>query len=483
MRGSFVTNLLISVVASLVSGAILALANKYIDASMRLKLLALTVVATVLFFVFRALYQRVVESVVRPKIKAEVETEVRNDVVASFEEELISKVGLAEIYPNFPACERDLKQEIATSRRVDVFVQIGKSVLSGNSNIYDYLRETKLASSARIRILHAHRNSTFLTERAAQERGSDVRSWRLDLRYTYDRAINLASNSDKNIEVREHQEGYLWRLFVFDECAFAQPYLHDRENSRQAPVLKWKRCQSGVEEEENLNSLYRVFSRYFELVWDKSAPHTVALRELVSDNSALAVVALALRKQKFVLAVPERYLINEDEILFHFPGGKADAEEDVGDALHREVLEETGCDITIKDCDRPTRYIIHATEAPALSIKDECRPRLVYRRNRRADRSDAEDAQWVLAYSVEFAGHGAPQPKGELAAILELTPEALKLAYDGELTLGALNRRQDGSTLRKRDGLVLDPKRRLTPTGVAQIVGASMHNGGVADWN
>lgn len=138
--------------------------------------------------------------------------------------------------------------------------------------------------------------------------------------------------------------------------------------------------------------------------------------------------------------------------------------------------------MVINDYTRPTRYFIHASESPhPLRLAETPRPRLVYRRSRHSGEVEGGDARWIVAYATEFVGNKAPVPARELAAVVELTPDALKLAYDGKLTIGILNRMRDGSKIRKRPGLVLDPKLLLTPAGVAQIVAASMY-GGEADW-
>lgn len=363
-------------------------------------------------------------------------------------------------------------------------MQIGKTVFSGG-DFYDYLRDAKVRVGALTRILHADKDSIFLTERAAEERGSDLASWRLDLQYSFNKATNLASDSEKRVDARQHQEGYLWRLFVFDSVVFAQPYLFDRDNSAQAPVLELARYhlnnQGTASMVENPRSLYGVFSKYFELVWDRSAPKILTLDDLLGEDASLSVVALAKRRGRFVFAVPNRYLANRDEVLFHFPGGKhAHAEDPIG-ALRREVLEETGCEISVQDYERATRYFVHASESSPLRIEDAVRPRLVYRRSRHTTASESEGTTWIVGYSVEFLTSRAPTPLGELAAVIELTPEALKQAYDGSLTVGGLNKMRDGSVLRKREGLTIESDRVLTPAGVAQIVAASMY-GGESDW-
>lgn len=437
-----------------------------------------------LFALWKWLLKGAIAAAMRPLVERDVRAEVALQESAKMRASLRGEIGLVAIHRSFPDCEDAVKKAIASSSRIDIFVQIGKTVFSGG-DFYDYLRNAKVRGGAVTRILHADKGSVFLTERAAEERGSDVASWRLDLQYSFNKAVNLASDSEKRVDARQHQEGYLWRLFVFDSVAFAQPYLFDRDNSIQAPVLELARFNSlsdGTESVvENNRSLYRVFSKYFELVWDKSAPKILSIEDLTGEDASLSVVALAKRKGRFVFAVPNRYLANRDEVLFHFPGGKHAHPEDPIGALRRETLEETGCEVAVQDYDRPTRYFIHASESTPLRIEDSVRPRLVYRRSRHTTASVNEDTTWIVGYAVDFIGSRAPTPLGELAAIIELTPEALKQAYDGSLTVGALNKMRDGSVLRKRVGLNIESDRLLTPAGVAQIVAASMY-GGESDW-
>ncbi len=71
---------------------------------------------------------------------------------------------------------------------------------------------------------------------------------------------------------RQHQEGYVWRFYIFDNYAYVQPYLYERKNDILAPVLKLAKHVSSGEQRENPKSLYKVFSKYFDNKWKEYNP-------------------------------------------------------------------------------------------------------------------------------------------------------------------------------------------------------------------
>jgi hypothetical protein len=86
-----------------------------------------------------------------------------------------------------------------------------------------------------------------------------------------DKQIELLKDTyDCNIEGREHSEPYLWRIFIFDNVAYVSGYLRATDNDKHAFVYKL---------EEGPDSLYMVFSKYFEYLWVKYEPSNKDLVE------------------------------------------------------------------------------------------------------------------------------------------------------------------------------------------------------------
>ena len=135
--------------------------------------------------------------------------------------------GLVQVFTNFQACDGEILKQISESRKVRIFIQLGKTVLSGNANFYKHLTETEFRDQVDIRILHADKDSKHLSERVANERGSHYPDWETDLEDAERRLESLQQRLQARIgaelRARTHQEGYLWRLFIFDEHTYVQP--------------------------------------------------------------------------------------------------------------------------------------------------------------------------------------------------------------------------------------------------------------------
>src|SRR4029078_604174 len=111
---------------------------------------------------------------------------------------------------------------------------------------------------------------------------------------------NLIERKEATLKSRQHKEGYMWRLFIFEEVAYVQPYLYSKNNSDHAPVLKLSRytLSSEKKQEENLSSLYKVFLNYFDFKWDECRPDTTSLTKLIPPGDA-TTVALAAKYHQF----------------------------------------------------------------------------------------------------------------------------------------------------------------------------------------
>src|SRR5207245_8087418 len=54
-------------------------------------------------------------------------------------QELAYKTGIEEVYPGFSACEKEILSALKKAKDTRIFLQLGKSVLSGPKTIYQFL--------------------------------------------------------------------------------------------------------------------------------------------------------------------------------------------------------------------------------------------------------------------------------------------------------------------------------------------------------
>ena len=380
-----------------------------------------------------------------------------------------------EIFQSFPLCEAEILTQIDSSSNVRVFLQIGRTVLSGATGIYDYLAKANLRSGADVKVLHASSGSPYLSEGIAQARGSDYAEWTADLEHAQRKVGSLMTKSGARLEGREHREGYVWRLFIFEECAYVQPYLFPKDNSTKAPVLKLARS---IEENgtmvPNPNSLYNVFREYFDQKWAEYTPRYTNLQELIPQGAPVAVASIVRHHQFFVFVVPQRYSDRRDkEVPFHGIGGKRMPGEELTAALHREVKEEVGVGITIIPSDR-TRFLSSGVEIDPIKVTNEPKPYCVYRRSREVDPNfEEEDVLWLIGYEAELKAKNFLKPRSEAAALVYLTGDALRKCIHERVTYQQINDLGDGSRIILREGYIFDLNRRAIPVGLALIAGAA----------
>ena len=124
-----------------------------------------------------------------------------------------------------------------------------------------------MTDGATIKILHSGKNNPYLTKEIANKRGSHYDEWQVELSYAKKLVGILNQKSKTNIKALQHNEGYYWRMFIFESVAFVQPYLYISNNSEQAPVIKVNKYLSKDERLTNQNSLYVLFSKYFDDKW------------------------------------------------------------------------------------------------------------------------------------------------------------------------------------------------------------------------
>lgn len=378
-------------------------------------------------------------------------------------------VGLQNVFQNWTECQEEVLGRFGTSSSIRVFLQMGKSVLSGAATIYRALQ--KLPPTSQVRILHAGAGNPYLGEMSATRRDSDYREWREDVNYAARVGERLHARLGPRLQLRNHSEGYLWRLFIFDDVAYVQPYLYERDNANIAPVLRFSRYFGDTADDAvNPNSLYGMFSAYFNLKWEECAPKSPKLEDRIRSGDGVSVVASVRQGEHSLFVIPRRFVGNsEQELPFHSIGGKKQRTEGWVEALQREAIEEIGAELEIKSA-RFTRELTTSAEFDSYDLDEDPRPYCIYRRTRDVDPEVMEsEVLWIVGYEASLAADVTVEPLAEIAAVLCLTNAMLSRTARERVTYDQIRKAKDGSRVTLQAGLEFDWSRIAVPTGLAAL--------------
>jgi hypothetical protein len=197
------------------------------------------------------------------------------------------------------------------------------------------------------------------------------------------------------------------------------------------------------------------------------------LADHIPPDQIASVVGLIEQCGRSVFVIPERFLHRTGrDVPFHLVGGKRRPGEDWITALQREVTEEIGVTLSIRSA-ALTRHVTGATELEPLQLADDPQPYCLYQRVRPFP-GEATDSgvTWVVGYQAGIVGTESLRPLAEIAAVVLLTPQLLRLAASRELTYGDIAIAGDGSEVMVRPMAEFDPTRLAVPTGLAAILAA-----------
>jgi hypothetical protein len=441
-------------------------------------LLGTPIISILMFKALSVIVKTLIQPRVEQEVKGRLESEIRKTLGEDFRKELESTTGIVKIFNNFRECEAEILGHVETSNTVRVFLQIGKTVLGGTTSFYDYLGRI-IQPTGKVRILHASLESPYLSERIASERNSDYKEWKVDLDHATQKIENLVEKHEATLKSRQHKEGYVWRLFIFDEVAYVQPYLYSKNNSENAPVLKLSKLGTlGIsfeKREENPSSLYKVFLNYFDFKWDECRPDSTSLSKFIPATDDTTVAVAAKYNQFYIFAIPSRYIKPENrEIPFHGIGGKRKIDEDWIAAIERESKEEVGVAVTINSSAR-TRFHTTGAELQPISLDDSPRPYCVYKRTREADPNFAHpEVLWLIGYegNLRIKSLDDLKPRAEVGALVCLTGDMLLRTLQEKVTYSDIVKADDGSRIILGIDVSLEMKSRAVPAGLAIIVAA-----------
>lgn len=481
MRPSTHKQIIIGSIGSLFAAALITGLRLWLDQSdastTDLFLLFLGSLLVVAFAISGCFYVglRAIRGILLPKIREEIHQELRDEVraemTADLSRELETKTGIVKIFPNFSSCEEEILRELQNSSENRVFLQLGRSVVSGGRDFFDRL-DRAVRPGGNVRVLHASSESPYLSERVANTRGSSFALWRADLDHATKRIDALAAEINAKIEGRRHREGYVWRFFITENLAYIQPYLYPRKNSERAPVLKVARRLTGSGE-ANEASLFIPFSTYFDQKWDENAPRRDSLRHIINPSSTIVATAAIRYNQFAVFCIPRRYLDKFDtEIPFHGVGGKLEFNEDLFEGLNRESKEEIGIDLEV-EASAKTRYLTTGADLGTIDLDDKPRPYCLYKRSRDADPNFThKDVLWLVGYEAKPCIRKLDEilPRKEIAAVLILTSEMLLRTLHEKVTFADIDKANDGSRVVRAEHLDFDESKRAVPAGLATIV-------------
>lgn len=170
--------------------------------------------------------------------------------------------GIVRTYGNLHECRDDMLADLKDATDISLLLQIGRWELGAGEPAYFSTALRKKKSGSRVKILRASDKSPFLSKERAEKVGYDHEHWVESVRRLSEEIKSLR-NSQAKIEDRQHDEPYLWRIFVFGPVAYVSPYVYPHENHKQAIVYKLQ---------EGPGSLYAVFKNYFDYVWVKNDP-------------------------------------------------------------------------------------------------------------------------------------------------------------------------------------------------------------------
>lgn len=369
------------------------------------------------------------------------------------------------VFPNMESCMESVCDRLSSEKNISIFVQIGVDILSRQGKFYECLR--KNISPESIRILHSSRQTPYLSSREASSRAKGkLEEWTQDLRSSEQYGKQLENLYDEGVfKSRAHHEGYYWRIFLFDEVCYVQPYVYKSDNSDRAPVFEIKKSES---------SIYNTFETFFNNKWREYKPNTYYVNDFLKEASPVSVTALIRYDSLYVFSVPKRYA-SKKEMYVQAVGGKTENNETYKSALIREAEEEINAKIKVYSSSYTT-YIYEGGIQLSEKFQDDPAPYIIYKRSISDDTRDKR-VTWILLFNAELMIGSLNEltPENETEAIVCLSREMLSKLADPTITLKVrdITNSEDGSKIISRKkyspNMILKPKGMVNSINIASF--------------
>ncbi len=466
MNKSSIYSFLIAVLSSAVAYALLIVSKKYLNDDLQNSDILYSSIA-IAIFIFIVLYSFIKAfgwSLAKKIYSEEIYTEGEK-IYKIKHQEIMNKHNILEVFPSMDHCINEICDKLSTEKNVSIFVQIGREILSGKGIFYECLK--KNSSPESIRILHSSVRTPYLSSKQASSRSvGKLEEWRLDLVSSEQSGKQLSNIFNEGVfQSRAHHEGYYWRVFLFDEMCYVQPYIYDSDNSGRAPVFKIKKSDSSV---------YNTYSNYFEKKWIEYEPNTYYINDFIKESFPVSVTAILKFDSLYIFSIPDRYVRNNN-MYIQAVGGKTEGDENYKTALKREVGEEIDASIKIYSS-RNTTYIHEGGIQLAEPFHDTPAPYIIYRRDVLEDTRDKR-VKWILLYQAELLINSIQElrPKNETRAIICLSQKMLTRLSDPttSLKLRDIMNAKDGSCLIANKSY--SPETVLHPRGMVSVISTSSY--------
>lgn len=438
MKSQSIIAFLIAILSSSFAYSILILTKKLLGEKLNYsdEIYAYFSIVISLFIILSIIFKKYGWLIVKTIFKEEVTNEINQHATSQIDK-ILEINHIPQIYPNMSSCIDDICHDLASSKDISIFVQIGREILSGKGIFYKHLK--KNSSPDKIRILHSSVRTPYLSSKQASKRSKGkLQEWKLDLTSVEQSGKQLSNlYNDGIFETRAHHEGYYWRIFLFESHCYIQPYIFRSNNSENAPVIK-------ITKEHN--SIYNTFRDFFENKWIEYTPNTYYINDFIKEAFPVSVTAILKYESLYIFSVPERY-VTEKKLYLQAVGGKTDGSETFKEALSREIREEIDADVEIYSSSYTT-YIHEGGIQLSEPFHDNPAPYCIYRRDI-SDGTRDKRIRWILLYQAEanLSSINNLRPTRETDTIVCLSQDLLfKLANPTTiLTIKDVQESRDGS--------------------------------------
>ena len=395
-------------------------------------------ITILLFICIIVLFKKYSWKFVEAVFKEEISEKIKQNVDL-YIDEVKDQNHVIKIYPNMNSSIEDICHDLSSDKKISIFVQIGREILSGKGIFYKHLKKNQTPD--RIRILHSSVRTSYLSAKQAVKRAKGkLEEWKLDLISVEQSGKQLSKLYNSGVfETRAHHEGYYWRFFLFENHCYVQPYIFKSDNSEHAPVIK-------IKKEEG--SLYSTFENFFENKWKEYTPNTYYINDFIKEAFPVSVTAILKHEHLYIFSVPERY-VTDTRIYLQAVGGKTDGSETFTEALVREIKEEIDVDVEIFSSSY-TMYIHEGGIQLSEPFHDNPAPYCIYRRDI-SDVTRDKRIRWILLYQAELnlSSLSDLKQKNETDTIICLSQDLLFKLTDPttNLTVRDINMSKDGSCI------------------------------------